>query len=409
MHRRLPILVMAACLLVGIVSESNILGEETTDAPTADPTLRDNCGVKATYVTLRLFGKIVPLQDFGAMTNAGRTFERDCSIADIKRALESQGLAVRALKVAKIGAMLPYAAPRSVLIVRIQGESGGVKIAHFGVIVGVNGGVVLIDSPAVPRIVSAGKIEVDGWFALATGEFLDVTEPAPAGPPTLILRNPQIDLGTIRLTEDIPHAIVNLANGGGSPLKITKVQGPCSCFSGASGDMELAPGRTGAIQLAFDKTKLPVGPVQRSVVLETNDPAHAQIEVTVKMVIEALPAPREARVAPEIIAYGRTTSTALSQRHITIRITVPAEDREAPSKIEWIGSDGAIHLEPNGNETVEDADGTLAHILTYDLAWMKSPPPGALHSELQFIVKRSSMPDAVLRVPIGGEVLEATP
>ena len=85
-------------------------------------------------------------------------------------------------------------------------------------------------------------------------------------------------------------------NNGGKPLQIRKISGPCNCFAGYSGDKLIQPGDGGAIDVRFDKSKLPMGESRRLVRIETNDPKHRVEEVYFTFNIERDPMQEELRL-----------------------------------------------------------------------------------------------------------------
>src|SRR3990170_6009278 len=92
------------------------------------------------------------------------------------------------------------------------------------------------------------------------------------GGPVLWLDSKTIDLGIIAAGEETIVGTIPIMNDGDEPLEILKVDGPCSCFMGSSGDKLILPGQGGVITVNFDKNKIESGAVKRLVRLQTNDP-----------------------------------------------------------------------------------------------------------------------------------------
>ena len=90
--------------------------------------------------------------------------------------------------------------------------------------------------------------------------------------PALWLDPKTIDLGTIPSEQVTIIGVIPVMNDGDEPLEILKVDGPCSCSMGASGDKVILPGQGGVITVSFDKNKIASGAVKRLVTLKTNDP-----------------------------------------------------------------------------------------------------------------------------------------
>jgi protein-disulfide isomerase len=113
--------------------------------------------------------------------------------------------------------------------------------------------------------------------------------------PSIEVQERKIDLGTIGLeTEEIVGNIY-FFNNGDEPLRVNKVDGPCACFSGYSGDKLLQPQEGGELQVKFDKKKIPAGPVKRMVRIKTNDPVNSAVEVYFSFNIERNPIEEELR------------------------------------------------------------------------------------------------------------------
>jgi len=67
------------------------------------------------------------------------------------------------------------------------------------------------------------------------------------GGPVLWLDSKTIDLGIIAAGEETIVGTIPIMNDGDEPLEILKVDGPCSCFMGSSGDKLILPGQGGVI------------------------------------------------------------------------------------------------------------------------------------------------------------------
>ena len=100
-----------------------------------------------------------------------------------------------------------------------------------------------------------------------------------AGGPALWLDSKTIDLGAIPSEQGVIVGTIPMMNDGDEPLEILKVDGPCSCFMGWSGDKVVLPGEGGVITVKFDKNKIGSGAVKRLVTLKTNDPKNELVRV----------------------------------------------------------------------------------------------------------------------------------
>ena len=81
----------------------------------------------------------------------------------------------------------------------------------------------------------------------------------------------EIELGDIGVEEDEIVGKIVFFNVGSETLRINKVDGPCGCFAGYSGDKTVEPGEGGELEVKFDKSRIPSGKVRRLVNIWTND------------------------------------------------------------------------------------------------------------------------------------------
>jgi protein-disulfide isomerase len=120
--------------------------------------------------------------------------------------------------------------------------------------------------------------------------------------PSVNIPQTDVNLGTIprEKTEIISEIVI--FNTGDKPLKVLKVNGTCYCFAGYSGDEIVQPGASGAIQVKFDKNKIPAGNVMRTVEIETNDPANAKVTVGFHFTVDRDPTEEQLRVISHDVA-----------------------------------------------------------------------------------------------------------
>ncbi len=97
--------------------------------------------------------------------------------------------------------------------------------------------------------------------------------------PSIEVMEKRIDLGDISLETDIIEGSILFVNTGDELLRVNKVDGPCACFAGYSGDKILQPEQGGEILVKFTKSKIPAGQIKRVVRIMTNDPANKVVEV----------------------------------------------------------------------------------------------------------------------------------
>jgi protein-disulfide isomerase len=95
-----------------------------------------------------------------------------------------------------------------------------------------------------------------------------------AGEPTGPVFKPAsttFDLGVIPENENRIAALVPFVNRGDQTLEIIQVNGNCDCYQGFEGDKVVEPGKTGFLEIFYDKDKIPSGIVRRNAKIKTND------------------------------------------------------------------------------------------------------------------------------------------
>jgi len=124
---------------------------------------------------------------------------------------------------------------------------------------------------------------------------------AKSGPSIKIVEK-QINLGDIPPETDIIRGSILFINTGDEPLHVTKVDGPCVCYAGYSGDKLLQPEEGGEIVVKFTKSKIPAGQVRRMVRVKTNDAVNKAVEVYFNFNVQRDPIEEEFRVIKEEMA-----------------------------------------------------------------------------------------------------------
>lgn len=105
---------------------------------------------------------------------------------------------------------------------------------------------------------------------------------AQAGPKAVPVE-PIKDVGIVAKGDKVVHDFV-IRNEGTAPLQITDVRASCGCTV-VDFDKTIAPGQTGKVHAEIDTTTFN-GPIAKGVTVFTNDPDHAQIELTLRAKIE---------------------------------------------------------------------------------------------------------------------------
>ncbi|HBL30687.1 MAG TPA: hypothetical protein DD490_27950, partial [Acidobacteria bacterium] len=101
--------------------------------------------------------------------------------------------------------------------------------------------------------------------------------------PKAVVAEPIKDLGVQPKGDKLTHDFV-IRNEGTAPLQITDVHAQCGCTV-VDYTKTIAPGESGKVHAEVDTATFN-GPIAKSVTVFTNDPEKAQIELTVRAVVE---------------------------------------------------------------------------------------------------------------------------
>jgi uncharacterized protein DUF1573 len=105
------------------------------------------------------------------------------------------------------------------------------------------------------------------------------------GQPKLAMDSFEHSFGTIKAGTPLNHTF-KVKNDGKAPLEITNVSPSCGCTT-TNYDKVIAPGQTGGITLAIDKTESYSGEVVKAADVTTNDPNKPRFTLTLKANITA--------------------------------------------------------------------------------------------------------------------------
>jgi hypothetical protein len=393
----------AAVLWIGLC-----LLAATTCATAAGPE-RINCAVNTGFIAARFFGRPVTLRQIGSLLQAGVDFRRDCSLLDLKRAMESLGLDVEPLQ-SSLSGLLNSTSPQRCVILRLKRPEASDRTGHFINVLRTAGGrVVLVDPPGGMRMISFGDAMHDRQLSHFSGEYLVISESSEPkyDEPTIELENPDIELGDIPPTTSRIEGQIKFRNRGRTPLKITDIHTPCACVGETTGDRELPPGERGRLVLVFDKHRLPIGDVTREIGLATNDPKHEIVKVVFRMTVQDAPNATDLQLLPPVLDYGRVQQATIAGRVTTVRIVVPRDRKASPSQVTFQASSRRLDVTPVDQEWIKDADGTEIHVFTYSLSWREPPPDGRFAEEVRFVVEGQAPTKGPMTLQIQGDCLAA--
>ncbi|MEM6457169.1 MAG: DUF1573 domain-containing protein [Acidobacteriota bacterium] len=110
------------------------------------------------------------------------------------------------------------------------------------------------------------------------GAFLLAAAPLAAAPQAVLVE-PIKDFSVIPKGESVTH-VFSIRNAGDEPLLITDVRPACGCTV-AKYDKEIAPGANGSIEATVDTAEFS-GPISKAIVVFTNDPENAKLQLAIK-------------------------------------------------------------------------------------------------------------------------------
>jgi Protein of unknown function (DUF1573) len=116
--------------------------------------------------------------------------------------------------------------------------------------------------------------------AVVTAQKKATNNAPETGQPKLVMDSFEHSFGTIKAGTPLNHTF-KIKNDGKAPLEITNVSPSCGCTT-TNYDKVIAPGQTGGITLAIDKTESYSGEVVKIAEVTTNDPNKPRFTLTLK-------------------------------------------------------------------------------------------------------------------------------
>jgi hypothetical protein len=214
---------------------------------------------------------------------------------------------------------------------------------------------------------------------------------AQAGKPKAVPVEPIKDVGVVPKGDKVVHDFA-IRNEGDAPLQITEVRAACGCTV-VDYDKTIAPGQTGKVHAEVDTATFS-GAISKGVTVFTNDPEHAQIELTVR-----------AKVEPYISArpgYARFLSVQGEAQTGTIAQTIWSPDgtsfdvTKVESPYPFLTT---AFREAKTEERVADAEGKQWRI---ELTLSNDAPVGALAEHVR--ISTSHPKQKLVTIPVSGFV-----
>ena len=105
------------------------------------------------------------------------------------------------------------------------------------------------------------------------------------GQPRIVVEKDVCDLGEVGVDTKLTGQF-KFTNTGNAPLEIVGVQGCCGVtLKGVEAGQEYAPGQSGTLEFEYQASSIPNPTMARIVYLQTNDPEHKILSLTIKAAI----------------------------------------------------------------------------------------------------------------------------
>lgn len=105
-------------------------------------------------------------------------------------------------------------------------------------------------------------------------------KPPAEAAPQLVIASMEHSFGTVKPGTPLTYSFV-IKNKGKANLEIKNVAPSCGCTT-SNYDKVIAPGKEGKVTLAIEKTDSYKGDITKTATVYTNDPAHANFQLTLK-------------------------------------------------------------------------------------------------------------------------------
>jgi Protein of unknown function (DUF1573) len=115
---------------------------------------------------------------------------------------------------------------------------------------------------------------------LGTFAFSASAQDSSVGAPQLVTASLEHQFGAVKPGTPLTYTF-EIKNEGKATLEIKNVAPSCGCTT-SNFDKTIAPGKTGGITLAVDKTDAYKGEVTKTATVTTNDPNHQTFVLTLK-------------------------------------------------------------------------------------------------------------------------------
>lgn len=141
--------------------------------------------------------------------------------------------------------------------------------------------------------------------------LLLVTVSVSGAAPQIVIESLNHDFGDIIQGDKLTH-VFRFRNAGDAVLQISNVRSSCGCTGALLSASRLSPGDLGELRLTFDSTNFK-GAIQKTVSVDSNDPAHPQINFALQGNVKA-----EILLEPERVNWGRVQKGSLLSSSLTL-------------------------------------------------------------------------------------------
>jgi hypothetical protein len=290
-----------------------------------------NCGVNASAVILRAFGKESQLDVVAAGLDCGDHWERVVSLGQISTVLEARGLTVKPLQNLKPEQILARLGRGNIALLHL--ESPYQADGHFILLGGTRREEVLEIDPArssrwvtISDFLASRRHAITGYGLLVSGSSPSEKKPIPTLPANAATF--ALDMGDVSEVEGIVTTSVRLHNREAAPLSLTTSASSCTCFQGAlfdSGRKAIPAGSEDVLHLQFDRAKLGVGENEQNVVITLEAGASKRtVMFRVRALIRSTEVSRKVAVMPRQIDWGVVRDKAQLGKAKRVSLQLPS-------------------------------------------------------------------------------------
>jgi hypothetical protein len=135
---------------------------------------------------------------------------------------------------------------------------------------------------ALAALVWMAAAAASGW---AFSADTPPAAPSPAAAPRIVVEPMSFEFGTVRAGRAVQKEFL-VRNHGRSDLVIHKIVSSCGCTAALTDSQTLKPGASTPLRVTFTAPEEP-GRLQKSVLLQTNDPVRPTLELKIEATVAA--------------------------------------------------------------------------------------------------------------------------